>query len=321
MTYILIFIILAILSYVYLKLADRFNIIDKPNHRSSHTQITIRGGGIIFYIALLIFFITSGFEYPYLFIGTTIIALVSFIDDLRPQSPALRLPVQFIAIALAIYQVSLDFPLISLILLLIVGVGFVNAFNFMDGINGITGMYSIVIVGFLLFFNIYEATFVNVDLLYYLLFSLVVFGFYNFRKKALFFSGDVGSISIAVVLFFLVYQFYLTLKAPVAILLVAVYGGVDTVLTIIRRIKMKEKISEAHRHHLYQLFVDSKQFSHITTSLIYSIIQLLCCIIVYYSFRLGLWEQLLIVTLVLLSITSSYVFLVRYFLKMRVKAS
>ncbi|GAK94362.1 undecaprenyl-phosphate N-acetylglucosaminyl 1-phosphate transferase [Nonlabens ulvanivorans] len=187
MTYILIFIILAILSYVYLKLADRFNIIDKPNHRSSHTQITIRGGGIIFYIALLIFFITSGFQYPYLFIGTTIIALVSFIDDLRPQPPALRLPVQFIAIALAIYQVSLDFPLVSLVLLLIVGVGFVNAFNFMDGINGITGMYSIVIVSFLLFFNIYETTFVNVDLLYYLLSSLVVFGFYNFRKKALFF--------------------------------------------------------------------------------------------------------------------------------------
>ncbi|MEO9502916.1 MAG: glycosyltransferase family 4 protein [Nonlabens ulvanivorans] len=320
MIYILVFIVLAILSFIYYKLADRFNIIDKPNHRSSHTQITIRGGGIIFYIALLIFFITSGFEYPYLFIGTTIIALVSFIDDLRPQPPALRLPVQFIAIALAIYQVSLDFPLISLILLLIVGVGFVNAFNFMDGINGITGMYSIVIVGFLLFFNIYEATFVNVDLLYYLLFSLIVFGFYNFRKKALFFSGDVGSISIAVVLFFLVYQFYLTLKAPVAILLVAVYG-VDTVLTIIRRIKMKEKISEAHRHHLYQLFVDSKRFSHITTSLMYSVIQLLCCIIVYYSFQLGLWEQLLIVTLVLLSITFCYVFFVRYFLKMRLKAS
>ena len=273
MFYWITFTLLSILSFVYLKVADRFNIIDKPNHRSSHSQVTIRGGGIIFYIALVIFFVSSGFLYPYLFIGTTIIAFVSFIDDLKPQPPAVRLPVQFIAGALAIYQVSIDYPIVALILLLIVGVGFINAYNFMDGINAITGVYSIVIVSFLLFFNSYEFFFVASDLLIVILFSLLIFGFYNFRTKALFFSGDVGSISLAVIILFLIYKFYVVMDAPIALLLVAVYG-VDSVLTILRRIKMKEKISEAHRHHLYQLFVDSKKYSHLQTSLMYGSAQL-----------------------------------------------
>lgn len=316
MIYILVFIVLAILSFIYYKLADRFNIIDKPNHRSSHTQITIRGGGIIFYIALVIYFITSGFLYPYLFIGTTIIALVSFVDDLKPLPPSVRLPVQFIAAAMAIYQVSIDFPVLSLILLLIVGVGFINAYNFMDGINALTGVYSIIIVGFLYFFNSKEISFVDPDLLMYLLFSLVIFGYYNFRKKALFFSGDVGSISIAVIMLFLVYKFYIVLNAPVALLLVAVYG-VDSVLTIVRRIKMKEKISEAHRHHLYQMFVDSKKYSHIKTSLIYGGTQLLCCVIVYYTYSLEMWTQIIITLTTLVFLALSYFLLVRYFLNLR----
>ncbi|ANH61076.1 MraY family glycosyltransferase [Dokdonia donghaensis] len=319
MTYIIVFILLVVLSFSYYKLADRFNIIDKPNHRSSHTQITIRGGGIIFYIALLIFFITSGFLYPYLFIGTTIIALVSFVDDLKPLPPSMRLPVQFIAAAMTIYQVSFNLPVLSLILLLIIGVGFINAYNFMDGINALTGIYSIVIVGFLLFFNTTQIIFVNEELLAYLLFSLVIFGFYNFRKKALFFSGDVGSISLSLVIFFLVYKFYVVTKAPVSLLLVAVYG-VDSVLTIVRRIKMKEKLSEAHRHHLYQIIVDSNKLSHIETSLIYGFIQLLCCLVVYSTYTLAMSIQILIVLIVLISLTASYFLLVRRFLNLHSRA-
>ncbi|WP_405210511.1 UDP-GlcNAc--UDP-phosphate GlcNAc-1-phosphate transferase [Dokdonia sp. Asnod2-E02] len=319
MTYIIVFILLVALSFGYYKLADRFNIIDKPNHRSSHTQITIRGGGVIFYLALVIFFVTSGFLYPYLFLGTSIIALVSFIDDIKPLPPLVRLPVQFVAITMAIYEVSISFPIISLIILLIVGVGFINAYNFMDGINALTGIYSIVIVGFLFFFNATQTIFVNGELLAYLLFSLVIFGYYNFRKKALFFSGDVGSISLAVVVFFLVYKFYVVTKAPVSLLLVAVYG-IDSVLTIVRRIKMKEKISEAHRHHLYQIIVDSNKLSHIDTSLIYAFIQLLCCLVVYSTYNLAMSIQILIALIVLISLAVSYFLFVRRFLNLRSRA-
>lgn len=319
MLYLFVALILIACSYFYMNIAKYAGIVDKPNHRSSHTHTTIRGGGIIFYIALLIFFITSDFLYPYLFIGTTIIALVSFVDDLKPLPPSMRLPVQFISAAMAIYQVSFDFPVLSLIVLLIVGVGFINAYNFMDGINALTGIYSIVIVGFLLFFNTNKAIFVNEELLTYLLFSLVIFGFYNFRKKALFFSGDVGSISLAVVIFFLIYKFYVVTKAPVSLLLVAVYG-VDSVLTIVRRIKMKEQISEAHRHHLYQIIVDSKKLSHIETSLIYGFMQLGCCVVVYYTYTLSMSIQILIALIVLISLTASYFLFVQRFLNLRSRA-
>lgn len=78
MQYLLIIISLFILELIYFKIADRFNIIDKPNERSSHTQITLRGGGIIFYFGALLFFIISDFQYPYFILGLTLMALISF---------------------------------------------------------------------------------------------------------------------------------------------------------------------------------------------------------------------------------------------------
>jgi hypothetical protein len=86
MNYILLAAALFILEIVYFKLADHFNIIDKPNERSSHTSITLRGGGIIFYFGVLAWFILSGFQSPYFFAGLTAITFISFVDDIRNLS-------------------------------------------------------------------------------------------------------------------------------------------------------------------------------------------------------------------------------------------
>jgi UDP-GlcNAc:undecaprenyl-phosphate GlcNAc-1-phosphate transferase len=316
MLYFIVLVLLILSSIGYLKIADRFNIIDKPNHRSSHTQITIRGGGVLFYIGLLIFFISSGFEYPYLFLGVTLIAGLSFVDDLKPLPPSLRLPFQFMAAVLVLVEIGQVFPLLGMALLLIVAVGFINAFNFMDGINGITGFYTLAVFGFLSYFNTFIEEFIHPDLLLFILLSVLVFGFYNFRKKALFFAGDVGSISLAVIFLFVVLSFYDHFTAPVAVLLVSVYGA-DSVMTIIRRIFMKEKITEAHRHHLYQLFVDSQKHSHIATSFYYFMIQLVMCVVVYFSFRSSMELQIAISISSLFILAAIYLLLVRYFLNLR----
>lgn len=316
MLYFIVLIIFILSSIAYLKIADRFNIIDKPNHRSSHTQITIRGGGVLFYIGLLIFFISSGFEYPYLFLGVSLIAGLSFVDDLKPLPPGLRLPFQFMAAVLVLVEIGQVFPLLGMALLLIVAVGFINAFNFMDGINGITGFYTLAVFGFLSYFNTFIEEFIHPDLLLFILMSVLVFGFYNFRKKALFFAGDVGSISLAVIFLFVVLSFYDHFRAPVAVLLVSVYGA-DSVMTIIRRIFMKEKITEAHRHHLYQLFVDSQKHSHIATSFYYFIIQLVMCGVVYFSYKSSVEFQIVISIASLLTLAAIYLLLFRYFLNLR----
>jgi UDP-N-acetylmuramyl pentapeptide phosphotransferase/UDP-N-acetylglucosamine-1-phosphate transferase len=314
--YVIIFTILTVISYAYLKVATKYKITDTPNKRSSHTKITIRGGGIIFPIALGFFFFLNDYQYPYLFIGVSLIALLSFIDDLKPLPPGLRLPFQFIAAVLVFIELGDIFPWLAMGLLLIVAVGFINAFNFMDGINGITGFYTLAVLGFLSYFNSFIEEFVHPDLLFFILMSVVVFGFYNFRKKALFFAGDVGSISLAVIFLFVVLKFYYHFTAPVAILLVSVYG-VDTVMTIMRRIFMKEKITEAHRHHLYQLFVDSKRHSHIAISMYYFMVQLIMCAVVYYTFELPVIKQLLVSVSSLIILAAIYLLLVCNFLQLR----
>ncbi len=296
-----------VLSFAYYKIADYFNIVDKPNHRSSHTINTIRGGGILFYFAILIYFIWSDFNFPLLFVGITMIAVVSFIDDLHPLPPKLRLPVQFISIVLVLLQLNLDFPYYILLLLLICGVGFINVYNFMDGINGLTGLYSLVVVLFMIVFNEYSYSFIDLDLLVFIALSLIIFGFYNFRKKALFFSGDVGSISMGVIFFFLLLKLYAVIQAPSVILIFSVYG-VDGVITILKRLRLKERISEAHRRHVYQILVDKAGTSHLTVSALYAGLQAVLCSIFYFIYEMSILAQIIISLVTLLLTTLLYLF-------------
>ena len=307
MEYLIISILLVICAIVYLKLATKFNIVDNPNFRSSHTTPTIRGGGILFYIAVLCYFVASGFEAPYFVIGVSAIAIVSFLDDILTLSAKLRLPFQFLAIGLVLYQLHVfDMPLLVVALTAVVGVAFINVFNFMDGINGITGMYSIAVLGALFVLNALEQL-AYTQLLGYVLLSVVVFGFYNFRKKARMFAGDVGSISLAVVIFYVGLGIGMELEAPVVILLLAVYG-IDGGLTILYRLFIGEHIMEPHRHHIYQKLVDVLKWSHLKVSFVYMMLQLAVAGIVLVTYQLSVFKQVGIVIVVLLVLSVMYVY-------------
>ena len=197
--------LLFVLELLYFKIADKCNIIDKPNQRSSHTSITLRGGGIIFYFGALIFFLTNGGEYPWFLLGLTLITTVSFVDDIRPISQLPRLVVHVAAMLLMFYQWGL-FELLwwMAIIALVVCTGIINAYNFMDGINGITGGYSLVVLAALAYVNAEMVAFVEPALIYTMICAVVVFNFFNFRKKAKCFAGDVGSVSVAFIVLFLV---------------------------------------------------------------------------------------------------------------------
>lgn len=95
------------MEIIYFKIADKFNIIDKPNERSSHTQITLRGGGVIFYFGALLFFLISDFQYPYFILGLSLMALVSFLDDVFTLSNKIRLLVHLISVILMFVQIGL----------------------------------------------------------------------------------------------------------------------------------------------------------------------------------------------------------------------
>ena len=89
-TYILVFVLLLIAEIVYFRIADKFNIIDKPNGRSSHSTIVLRGGGIIFLIGAWVWSFFFGFEYPWFLAGLTLVAGVSFVDDIHSLPDSLR---------------------------------------------------------------------------------------------------------------------------------------------------------------------------------------------------------------------------------------
>lgn len=304
MIYVFILFGLFFVELQYFKIANHFNIIDKPNERSSHTAVTLRGGGIIFYLAVFIYFILSGFQYPWFFLGLTMMTVVSFMDDVFTLSNRIRLLVHFSAVLLMSYQLDVfEMPWYFLLIAFVTIVGAINAYNFMDGINGITVCNSLAVGGLLMIIN-RTVNFIDQDLLAYTVLSLLVFAFFNFRTKAKCFAGDVGSVAIVYILLFALGALVLHTGNLIYFLLLTVYG-IDTVWTIIRRLYLKENIFEAHRSHLYQFLGNEAGINKLLISFLYGAIQFLIGLAVIYFAEKALRTQWLfaLVLLGLLSLT------------------
>lgn len=287
-TYLIILVILLAVELIYFYIADKFNIIDKPNERSSHTKTVLRGGGIIFVIALWIWSLVYGFEYPWMLAGVTLAAVVSFVDDIHSLPDSLRLVVQFVAMLMIFQEVGLlHWEMWWVIpIALIICVGATNIYNFMDGINGITGGYSIAVLLPLIIENeklrIESGEgFVEPSLLIVVGLSLLVFCLFNFRKNAKCFAGDVGSIGIALILLFSIGRLIMKTGDVTWLILLLVYG-IDGCLTIIHRIMLHENLGEAHRKHAYQLMANELKIPHVVVSTIYMALQLVVSLIAIY---------------------------------------
>ena len=278
--YLLFFGFFFIIELLYFKIADHTYIIDKPNARSSHTAVTIRGGGIIFSLAAISFFFIFGFQYPWFILGLVLITAISFLDDVFTLNNKVRLSIHLISVLLMFYQwglFELDWFWIPIALIFVIGT--INAYNFMDGINGITGSYSLLAIGTLLYINEYVVGFTSSEFLIVVALSLLVFNFFNFRNKAKCFAGDVGSVSIAFLIVFFIGQLILKTQNFNYILLLLVYG-LDAVVTIAFRLVRKENIFEAHRSHFYQFLANERKWSHLVVSGLYFIVQLLVNVLI-----------------------------------------
>lgn len=271
MHYLIIIVILFVLELAYFKIADRYNIIDKPNHRSSHTSITLRGGGVIFPLAMLIACILGHASVAFT-IAVVLVGLVSFIDDITPLHQLPRVGSHLIAVTLVLYDLNLlnsDFWF-WIPVLFVLAIGWINAFNFMDGINGITVLYALVAILTFAFLSQGEPSF---DVLAVMGLACIVFGFFNVRKKAKTFAGDVGSVSMALFLAYFMIKLIFETGQIGYILFFSVYG-VDAVITIMYRIKNKENIFQPHRSHLYQYLANEMKWPHVAVSSVYALVQL-----------------------------------------------
>ena len=300
LTYLIIAVLLVVAELCYFKVADHYNIIDKPNERSSHSSIVLRGGGIIFAISMIVWSLTpfpspqgegstvALLEYWPFIIGLVLIAGVSFWDDVNSLPDSVRLVAQFVSMGLAAWCMIQGSELMSLdwywlvligIAALIVFVGATNIINFMDGINGITAGYALAVLVPLALvnskFKIQSSTFVNDSFLFVAMIGVLVFCIFNFRPKgkAKCFAGDVGSIGIAFIMLFAIGKLILATKDVTWLIFLLVYG-VDGCCTIIHRIMLHENLGEAHRKHAFQLMANELKMGHVTVSLIYMGLQL-----------------------------------------------
>lgn len=268
--------LLLVAELVYFRIADKCNIIDKPNERSSHSTIVLRGGGIIFLVGVWMWSVFYGFQYPWFLAAVTLAAGISFVDDIRSLPDSVRLVVQFTAMGLMFQQLDilhLDMWWV-VILALIVCVGASNIINFMDGVNGITAGYSLAVLIPLLIMN-HKIGFMEESFLLVVILSVLVFSIFNFRErgKAKCFAGDVGSVGIAFIMLFAIGKLVMATGDVTWLLFLLVYG-VDGCLTICHRILLHENLGEAHRKHAYQLMANELKMSHVVVSLTYMAMQL-----------------------------------------------
>lgn len=267
---------------LYFKIADHYNIIDHPNERSSHSEVTIRGGGVIYLFAALIALILHP-EFWMPILGLFIIGAISFADDRITLSGKVRIAFHLIAVTLifVFFSVFQLLPWWASILLYIIVIGIINAYNFMDGINGITGAYSFVVLVGLQYVNYEIWNFIQPDMIWLPILASIIFLFFNFRKNAKCFAGDVGSVTIAFWIIFLLLKLILLTHNYAYILFLAVYG-VDTVLTIIHRLLLKQNIFDAHRLHFYQILANEQKWPHLIVSSVYALLQLGIIVAVIY---------------------------------------
>ncbi len=277
MNYVLCFLaFLFLVELVYFRIAEHFHIVDRPNSRSSHSRPTLRGGGIVIPIGVcLSVLLFRSWWCPPFALGLLLVSAVSFWDDVHSLPGRWRLLVQLLAVGVLLCALvpplSLSFLWIFP-LALFVGVGLLNACNFMDGINGMTALY-----GFSVLIPLsvcYASGFGFPDLIQDTALCLLVFSFFNCRPKARCFAGDVGAVSLGFVLLSITARLALAEETPVYLLFFAVYG-VDTALTILHRIQLHEPLGQAHRKHAYQLLANELHWPHLLVAFLYASLQLI----------------------------------------------
>ena len=299
-TYLIIAVLLLAAELIYYRIADKCNIIDKPNERSSHSTIVLRGGGIIFAISIFVWMILQMVQGEWLtvqgylpfMVGLLMVAGISFIDDIHSLPDSLRMLVQIVSILLMFWSINLGsggmvqgswfWQVVIALVALFFCVGATNIINFMDGINGITAGYALAMLLPIALVNnqsrigeLENGAFIEPSYLIVAIIGVLVFSIFNFRPKgkAKCFAGDVGSIGIAFIILFALGKLMLATQDVTWIVFFLVYG-IDGSMTIFHRIMLHENLGQAHRKHAFQLMANELKMSHVVVSLLYMAMQL-----------------------------------------------
>lgn len=287
MYYIVLVFILFVGIQGYFRIAMRCGITDHSLDSFRNQHLVIRGAGIIFPLSVFTWWVYFQPPADYFLLALFLVTIVSFVDDIVTVAPQIRLAVHFVAAVILFHSWPvLETHHIFLAILVYLSIAaWLNAFNFMDGINGLAGLYSIVAFASFLLINRDLVLFDN-RLLCSVLMATLLFTFYNFRGQARCFAGDVGSISMALILAYV--MLYLLIRTEhIPFLLFFLLFALDVFYTLIHRLLRRENIFEPHRFHVYQLLTYSLHISPLKVSAGIAMLQLMLNVLVWlnYSYR------------------------------------
>jgi len=244
----------------------RRDMLDYPNERSSHFDPTPRGGGIAVTISILLAWIALhkvglvASSFVSIALGTSLLALVSWIDDLRGLSPGMRLVAQGAAVTIGILVLpstrsALEAWLGSTLFFVAAGlvwVWWINLFNFMDGIDGLAVSEAAAICsGLLLFALVGDGADPAAALLAAgIIGAAIGFLVWNWSPARIF-LGDVGSVPLGYLSGFLLLDLASRGRWKI-VLILPLYFLADATITLLRRLLAGERVWEPHRQHFYQ---------------------------------------------------------------------
>ena len=291
MIYIILFLLSFTLTYLIKNYALKKSLVDIPNDRSSHTTPTPHGGGIAISITWFIgltylYYVGEVNESLYfaLMVGI-IISVVSYVDDLIELSPKFRLITQAGVSILGLYFLggfneidfiyfSIESQVLTNVFAFFMILWFINLYNFLDGIDGYSASEALFlsIGAFILFGN---------SLFLILAVSVLGFLLWNWHKAKIF-MGDVGSTLLGynIAIFTIYFSNQESVNFWIWIILFGVFWF-DATVTLLRRFRNKEKLSQAHRKHAYQRLVQSG-WSHSKVAIASIFLNILLFLIIYF---------------------------------------
>ena len=260
-------------------------IMDEPNHRSSHTKAIPRAGGVSIVITFFIGLAATGLmgeldsiERPVLYgfiFSALLISIISLVDDISEQTATFKAFTHMIAVVVVLYfgivldELSSpfgDIPLgwVGYVISFLWIIGLTNAYNFMDGLDGLAGGVAVITSLFFMIITFHEgSTFVYI-ISYSLLAGALGFMFLNYPPAKII-LGDVGAAFLGFVFAVLaiIAARYDESKTSFLVMPLLMFNFIyDTSFTFIRRLLKGEKVTEAHRTHIYQL-LNRSGYSHL----------------------------------------------------------
>jgi cupin fold WbuC family metalloprotein len=310
--YIIIAVTLVVAELIYFRVADKYKLIDNQKDGSSPLIVGRREGGIVFLLSIVTWGGMMSFQgneiekyLPFL-CGLLLVAGVSFWSDIRSVPDSVRIAVQFVAMGLMFWTMDVMYWDLwwKVLIALVLFVGVINVIGFMDGVNGITAGYSLVVLLSLFLLNEQlDKPFILDSLLGVSILAVLVFGFYNFRPtgKAKVFAGSVGSVGIAFIMLFALGKLIIQTSDLTWMIFLVVYG-IDGCLTVFHQLIRHEGLGRTHRKHAYQLMANELGMNHVKVSLFYMGLQLAISLIMIYlipNTAEAHWIYLVVVALVL----------------------